>query len=155
MIPLFQPAKSTQLDSVPAIQCSLHLDRSHRYSTRRIWVPHLWDAAPAEPFPISESPSASVVPVLISPLSLSKFIKLNLIIYFNCACTKLIPTHKGRNRTGATILSSFERGVIHTGYRTPARRCKYWYMMASMGIMRFSASSKYSLAYSTHHVCLL
>jgi hypothetical protein len=33
-------------------------------------------------------------PVLRPVLHLS----LNLIIYFNCACTKLIQTHKGRNR---------------------------------------------------------
>jgi hypothetical protein len=82
-------------------------------------------------------------------------VKLNLIIYFNCACTKLILTHKGPNRPGATIPSSFERGVIRTSYPTPVRPCKYRSMVASMGMMRFSASSKYSLANSAQHLCPL
>jgi ribosomal protein L30E len=50
-----------------------------------------------------------------------ELLKLNLIIYFNCACTKLIMTHKGQNRPGATIPSSCERGAMRTGYPTPSR----------------------------------
>jgi hypothetical protein len=81
--------------------------------------------------------------------------KLNLIIYFNCACTKLIQTHKGRSRPGATIPSSCERGVMRTVYPTPSRQCKYCSMVCSAGMIRFSASSKYSLANSAQHFCPL
>jgi hypothetical protein len=74
---------------------------------------------------------------MFSFIKLVSDIALNLIIYFNCACTKLIPTHKGPNRPGATIPSSCERGVIHTSYPTPVRQCKCRSMVASMGMMRF------------------
>jgi hypothetical protein len=84
-------------------------------------------------------------------INLNLNLNLNLIIYFNCACTKKTLTHKGRNRLGATIPSSFKRGVIHTSYSTPARPCKYHYMVASMDSMRCSASTKYSLANSAQH----
>jgi hypothetical protein len=81
--------------------------------------------------------------------------KLNLIIYFNCACTKPIQTHTGRNIPGATIPSSCERGVMRSGYPTPSRPCKYCSMVCSAGMIRFSASSKYSLANSAQHFCPL
>jgi hypothetical protein len=93
-------------------------------------------------------------PTHVSLLNLQTSQKtLNLIIYFICACTKLISTHKGRDRPGATIPRSFERGVIRTNYMTPVRPCKYSSVVASIGIMRFSASSKYSLANSAQHFC--
>jgi hypothetical protein len=88
-------------------------------------------------------------------VEVTELTKLNLVIYFNCACTKLIQTHKGRNRPGATIPSSCERGVMRTGYPTPSRRCMYCSMVRSAGMMRFSASSKYSLANSAQHFCPL
>jgi hypothetical protein len=81
--------------------------------------------------------------------------KLNLIIYFNCACTKPILTHKGRNRPGATIPSFCERGVMRTGYPTTSRPCKYCSMVGSTCMIRFSASSKYNLANSAQHFCPL
>jgi hypothetical protein len=82
-------------------------------------------------------------------------VKLNLIIYFNCACTKLIQTHKGRNRPGATIPRSCERGVMRTGYPTPSRQCKYCSMVCSAGMIQFSSSSKHSIANSAQHFCPL
>jgi hypothetical protein len=82
-------------------------------------------------------------------------IKLNFIIYFNCACTKLILTHKGHNRPGATIPSSCELGVMRTGYPTSSRPCKYCSMVGSTGMIQFYASSKYDLANSAQHFCPL
>jgi hypothetical protein len=70
----------------------------------------------------------------------------NKFHFFNCACAKLIRTHKGLNRPGATIPA---------GYPTPTRPCKYCSKRCVSVSILFSASSRYSFANAAQHCRLL